>query len=52
VKTMAEFQGHKDGGQLILSTYSHVRQPHAQRMAALLTDSQPENVVPMKEVGS
>lgn len=48
VKTIAEFQGHKDGGQLILSTYSHVRQPHAQRMAQLLTETQPENVIELK----
>ena len=48
VKTIAEFQGHKDGGKLILDTYSHVRQPHAQRMAALLTETQPENVIPLK----
>jgi site-specific recombinase XerD len=48
VKTVAEFQGHKDGGQLILSTYSHVRQPHAQRMAQLLTETRPENVIELK----
>lgn len=28
VKVIAELQGHKDGGRLILSTYSHVRRPH------------------------
>jgi integrase len=49
VKTIAEFQGHRDGGKLILDTYSHVRQPHAQRMAALLTEAQPENVVQMPD---
>jgi integrase len=47
VKVIAEWQGHKDGGKLILDTYSHVNRVHSQRMAALMTDEQPENVVPM-----
>jgi integrase len=47
VKTIAAWQNHSDGGKLILDTYSHIRQPHAQRMAALLTEEQPENVVAM-----
>lgn len=37
VKTIAEWQGHKDGGKLILDTYSHVRRPHHDRMAELMT---------------
>jgi integrase len=48
VKTVSEFQGHRDGGKLILDTYSHVRQPHAQRMAQLLTVEQPENLIPLR----
>lgn len=36
VKTIAEWQGHKDGGKLILDTYSHVRRPHHDRMAELM----------------
>jgi len=48
VKVIAEWQGHRDGGKLILDTYSHVNRVHSQRMAALMTDQQPENVVPMK----
>jgi integrase len=48
VKVLAEWQGHKDGGKLILDTYSHVNPIHSNRMAALLTDAQPENVVPMQ----
>ena len=36
VKVIAEWQGHRDGGKLILDTYSHVRRPHAQRMAQLM----------------
>jgi integrase len=45
VKTLAQWQAHADGGKLILSTYSHVRQPHSDRMAQLMTDGTPENVV-------
>ena len=48
VKVIAEWQGHKDGGKLILDTYSHVNRAHSQRMAQLMTDSEPENVVPMQ----
>ena len=33
VKVIAEWQGHKDGGKLILDTYSHVNRAHSQRMA-------------------
>jgi integrase len=45
VKVIAEWQGHRDGGKLILDTYSHVSRVHSQRMAALMTDEQPDNVV-------
>jgi integrase len=45
IKTIAAWQGHADGGKLILQTYSFVRQPHADRMAALLIDSEPQNVI-------
>jgi integrase len=48
VKVIAEWQGHKDGGKLILGTYSHVMDSHSSRMAQLMTDGEPENVVPMK----
>jgi integrase len=47
VKVIAEWQGHKDGGKLILQTYSHVRRPHSDAMAQLLTDKEPDNVVQM-----
>lgn len=50
VKVIAEWQGHRDGGQLILSTYSHVRPVHSQRMAQLLIESEPENIIAMSEV--
>jgi integrase len=36
VKVIAEWQGHKDGGKLILDTYSHVNRAHASRMAQLM----------------
>ena len=49
IKVIAEWQGHRDGGKLILDTYSHVNRAHSQRMAALMTMEQPENVVPMQE---
>jgi len=37
VKVIAEWQVHKDGGKLILDTYSHVNPVHSQRMAQLMT---------------
>ena len=36
VKTIAEWQGHRDGDKFILDTYSHVRRPHHDRMAEML----------------
>jgi integrase len=48
VKVIAEWQGHKDGGKLILGTYSHVFDAHSSRMAQLMTEGEPENVVAIK----
>jgi integrase len=45
VQTIARWQGHRDGGKLILDTYGDVRAIHSQRMAQLLTEAQPENVI-------
>lgn len=45
VKVIAEWQGHRDGGKLILDTYSHVNRSLSQRMAQLMTETLPENVV-------
>jgi integrase len=45
VKVIAEWQGHKDGGKLILATYSHVNASHSRRMAQLMTADQPGNLV-------
>jgi integrase len=36
VKVIAQWQGHQDGGKLILNTYSHVRREHDERMAQLM----------------
>jgi hypothetical protein len=47
VKVIAEWQGHRDGGKLILDTYSHVNRAHSDRMARLMSDSQPNNVIPI-----
>jgi len=47
VKVISEWQGHKDGGKLILDTYSHVNRAHSHRMAQLMTDGLPENGVPI-----
>ena len=52
VQVIAQWQGHKDGSKLILQTYSHVRPIHSQRMAALMTTEEPENVVPMRAQAS
>jgi integrase len=49
VKVIAEWQGHRDGGKLILDTYSHVRAAHSQRMAQLMTTEQPDNVVTLQK---
>jgi integrase len=45
VKTIAQWQGHKDGGKLILTTYSHVNPVHSHRMARLMSESEPVNVI-------
>jgi integrase len=50
VKVIAEWQGHKDGGKLILQTYSHVNPVHSNRMAQLMTTEQPENIIQMGSV--
>lgn len=49
VKVIAQWQGHRDGGKLILDTYSHVRPAHSEQMAKLMTTEKPENVIPMAE---
>jgi integrase len=52
VKVIAEWQGHKDGGKLILSTYSHVNRAHSHRMAQLMNDVPVPNVVRLPEIVS
>ena len=48
IKVISEWQNHNDGGRLLLSTYSHVRAVHSHRMAQLMTDGEPDNVVAMQ----
>jgi hypothetical protein len=48
VKVVALWQGHKDGGKLILDTYSHVRPEHSQLMAQRMTTEQASNVIELK----
>jgi integrase len=52
VKVIAEWQGHRDGGKLILQTYSHVNPIHSNRMALLMSDEQPPNVIPIQDVAN
>jgi integrase len=52
VKVISEWQGHRDGGKLILQTYSHVNPVHSNRMAQLMSTEEPENVVSITARGS
>jgi integrase len=46
VPTVAHWQGHRDGGALILKTYAdEVRLDHSLRMAKLMKRGQPSNVI-------
>jgi integrase len=49
VKLIAEWQGHRDGGKLILGTYSHISNAHADEMAKKLTLSSPLSSKPQPE---
>jgi integrase len=46
VQTISRWQGHVDGGKLILDTYGHVSAVHSNRMAQMMTSEVPGNVVP------
>jgi len=47
-QTIAQWQGHKDGGQLILRVYARVSEEHTRRMASLMAPPSPnENVIPI-----
>lgn len=49
VQLIADWQGHKDGGALILKKYARNSKGHAAAMASLLTAPTPaSNVIPMK----
>jgi integrase len=47
VKVISQWQGHRDGGKLILDTYSHVNPLHSRRMAELMTADEVQNVPPI-----
>ena len=50
VKVISEWQGHKDGGKLILDTYSHVNPVHSHRMAQLMIDEpEPQNIIALSQ---
>lgn len=50
VKVIAEWQGHRDGGKLILDTYSHVNRSHSQRMAQLMIDEpEAQNIIALSQ---
>lgn len=45
-QTIASWQGHRDGGQLILKVYARVSEEHTRKMASLMTaPSQGDNVI-------
>jgi integrase len=48
IKVISEWQGHRDGGKLILDTYSHVNRAHSNRLAQLMTESDPQNVIALQ----
>jgi integrase len=47
VGVVADWQGHRDGGKLLLSTYRHARTAHGDAMAQRLTLEPPSNVIPL-----
>jgi hypothetical protein len=50
VKVIAEWQGHKEGGKLILDTYSHVNRAHWHRMASPLDDETKNEIFDLMRV--
>jgi integrase len=52
VKTIAKWQGHKDGGKLILDTYGDVSKKHMREMAEKMKESEPENVIEFRSKAS
>jgi integrase len=48
VKVIAQWQGHRDGGKLILDTYSHVNPIHSKRMAQLMAEQEPSNILALQ----
>jgi len=54
IPTVAGFLGHADGGALAMRTYGHLRDEHAQRMAAKVrfATTEPDKAVTMPKVGA
>jgi integrase len=52
VKVIAEWQGHKDGGKLILDTYSYVNRAHSRQMAQLMRIDEPSNIMSIGKEGA
>jgi integrase len=46
-QTIASWQGHRDGGQLILKVYARVSEEHTRKMASLMTNPASANVTPI-----
>jgi integrase len=52
-QTIASWQGHRDGGQLILRVYARVSEEHTRRMASLMrAPTTAHNVIPMGSVAA
>jgi hypothetical protein len=48
IKVIAQWQGHRDGGKLILDTYSHVNPVHSKRMAQVMAEQEPSNILALQ----
>ena len=52
-QTIASWQGHRDGGQLILKVYARVSEEHTRKMASLMTaPTSSNNVIPIGAVAA
>jgi integrase len=48
-QVIAQWQGHRDGGVLILQVYGHVRSEHSNRMAQLMSVDEATNIIKLAE---
>jgi integrase len=51
-QTIASWQGHRDGGQLILKVYARVSEEHTRKMASLMIAPSSESVIPIGSVAA